>query len=125
MSLSLVFDISDVSTVVISGVGHDLGTTVGEGHAVFTVDNTFGVLGFRLVEAGARVVILDSVLVGERLRGQLLFFVVGGGVVRSGGVGGGGGSVGGGTIGSGCGESGSQESERNDGLKRLNSKLVF
>ena len=48
LSLSLVFHISDESTVVISGVGHNLGTAVGEGDAVFTVDNTFGVLGLRL-----------------------------------------------------------------------------
>ena len=117
LSLSLVFDISDESTVVISGVGHDLGTTVGEGHAVFTVDNTFGVLGFRLVEAGARVVILDSVLVGERLRGQFLNFV-GSGVVRGGGGFVGGGSVGRGAIGDGVGEGSSQDSGENDGLQK-------
>ena len=109
LSLSLVFHISDESTVVISGVGHDLGTTVGEGHAVFTVDNTFGVLGLRLVERGTGVVILDSVLVSERLRGEL-FSLVGGGVVGSGFVGGGGRSVGGGTIGDGGGEGGAQKS---------------
>ena len=43
-----------------------------------------GILSFSLVEAGARVVILDTVFVSERLRGEFFFFV-GGGVVGSGG----------------------------------------
>ena len=43
-----------------------------------------GILSFGLVEAGARVVILDTVFISERLRGEFFFFV-GGGVVGSGG----------------------------------------
>ena len=43
-----------------------------------------GILSLSLVEAGARVVILDTVFISERLRGEFFFFV-GGGVVGSGG----------------------------------------
>jgi len=81
MGLSFVFDISDVSVFVVSSVSHNLGTTIRKGNAVFAMHNTVVILSFLLAEIGAGVFILDSVFVGERPGGQLVF---GGGVVGSG-----------------------------------------
>ena len=84
--MSLVFHISDESTVVVSGVGDDLGTAVGEGDAVFAVDDAFGVLGLRLVERGTGVVILDSVLESVWFWGFIVMRSGGGGMVWGRGV---------------------------------------
>ena len=81
---TFVFDIGDVTVVVVSMVGHDLGTTIGKSHSVFAGDNTVGILSFFLVKVGARVFIADSVSVGERAGSDFVASVVGGrgGVVR-------------------------------------------
>ena len=81
MGFSFVFDISDVSVFVVSSVSHDLGPTVGKGHAVFTMHNTVVILSFLLAEIGTGVFILDSIFIGEGAGGQLVF---GGGMIRGG-----------------------------------------
>jgi len=81
MGFSFVFDISNVSVFVVSSVGHNLGPTVGKGHAVFTMHNTVVILSFLLAEISAGVFILDSVFISKRPRGQLVF---GGGMIRGG-----------------------------------------
>ena len=91
---SLVGDISDESVDMVSSVGGGLDSAVRKSNHEATGDNTSGVLGLGLLEVGLAVVISDSVLVGEWLRGELLL-LVGGGLVVSRGRGiGGGGSVG-------------------------------
>ena len=96
--MSFVFDISDETVFVVSGVRHDLGSAVGKSNSVFAGYVSVVILSLRLVEAGTRVVILDSILVSERLRGEFFRFVpmrcrfVGGGFVGWGrGIGPGGG----------------------------------
>ena len=73
--LTLVLDIGDESVLVIGGVGDDLGAAVGEGDTVGSLEVAVGVLLLSLVEAGAGVVIGDSVLVGEGLGRELLLLV--------------------------------------------------
>lgn len=82
---TFVFDISDVTVVVVGGVGHGLDTTIGKSHLVRSGDS-LAVSGFLSVEVGSRVVIGNSVLESIGL-GGLVF--VGGGVVGRG-IGGGG-----------------------------------
>lgn len=76
---------------MISRVGDNLDTAIGKIDTVRTLEVSVVVLSFGLFEVGTGVVISNTVLVSEGLRGQFFFFV-GGGVVRSGGgfVGGGG-----------------------------------
>jgi len=95
---TFVFDISDKSIFVVSGVGHGLDTAIGKVDTVRTLKVSVVILGFGLFEVGARVVIGNSVLVGEGL-GREFFHGVGGvfgggGVGRGGFVGWGWGSVG-------------------------------
>jgi hypothetical protein len=85
LGLSFVLDISDETVLVVSGVGHNLDTAVGKVDTVRSLEVAISVLGLGLVEAGARVFIIDTVLVGEGLGSELLLFVWGGGVIRSGG----------------------------------------
>ena len=75
---TFVFDISDVTVVVVSGVGDGLDTTIGKSNLVRSGDS-LAVGGFLGVEVGARVVIGNSVLVGEGL-GREFFYWVGFGV---------------------------------------------
>ena len=72
---SLVGDISDESVLVISSVGGGLDSAVRKSNHEATGDNTSGVLGLGLLEVGLAVVISHSVLVGERLGGELLLLV--------------------------------------------------
>ena len=78
-----------------------------------------GILSFGLVEAGARVVILDTVFISERLRGEFFRFVpmrcrfVGGGFVGWGRWG----IRSWGTVRDGDGDGGSHDGRENDGLK--------
>jgi len=118
VGFAFVFDISNVSVFVVSGVGDNLGSAVGEGHTVFTGHHTVVILSFLLAEVGARVFILDSVFVGKRPGRQLVF---GSGMVRSGlvnwwVVGSGFGSV----IGSGSGVVGSGSGMIRSGMVRSN-----
>ena len=79
-----------------------------EKYIFLTCNNTLGILRFRLVKAGTRVVILDSVLVCEGLRGEFFYGV---GCIRSGG------SIGGGCVSGGGGTSGCHEGRKNHNLK--------
>jgi hypothetical protein len=72
---SFVFDISDETVVVISGVGHNLDTAVGKVDSVRSSEVATGILVFVLFETGSRVIIMDTVLVSERLWGEFFFFV--------------------------------------------------
>ena len=74
---TFVFDISDVSVFMISMVGHNLGTTVGEGNPVFTGYNAVFVLGLLFVKIGAGVFVTDSVSVGERTGWDFVASMVG------------------------------------------------
>lgn len=78
-SCSLVGDVSDEASLVVSVVGDDLDTAVGKVHTVGSVNLAIGVLVLSLLEGGAGVLVLDTVLVSVWLRGELLHrFVVGG-----------------------------------------------
>ena len=91
---ALVGHLSHEAVVVVGGVGGGLDTAVGESDGERTGNLALGILGLGLLEVGLGVVVSDSVLVGEWLRGELLL-LVGGGLVVSRGRGiGGGGSVG-------------------------------
>merc|ERR550539_1918767 len=72
---SFVFDISDETVVVISGVGHNLDTAIGKVNSVRSSEVATGILVFVLFETGTRVIIMDTILVSERLRGEFFFFV--------------------------------------------------
>jgi hypothetical protein len=72
---SFVFDISDETVVVISGVGHNLDTAVGKVNSVRSSEVATGILVFVLFETGTRVIIMDTVLVSERLRGEFFNWV--------------------------------------------------
>ena len=75
---SLIGDISDETVVVVGGVGGGLDSAVGKGDHERSLHITTGILGLGLLEVGLGVVIVDAILVGERLGGQL-FLLVGSG----------------------------------------------
>ena len=81
-NLTLVTHISDVSVFVISGVSDNLGSSVGEGHTVFTGHYAVIILGFLFGEISTRVFVLNTVFIREGPRCQLLFMIRGRGVVR-------------------------------------------
>merc|ERR1719491_2748847 len=91
---ALVADLGHEPVDVVGGVLGGLDPAVGEGNHVAADDDTVGILGLGLLEVCLAVVIVDSVLVGEGLGGQLLLHV------------GGGGAIGGGAGGKGCGHKG-------------------
>ena len=72
---SLVCDISNESVDVVSGVGGGLDSAVGKSNHEATSDNTISILALGLLEVGLAVVISNSVLIGKRLRGELLLLV--------------------------------------------------
>lgn len=87
---TFVFDISDITVVVVSGVGDGLDTAIGKSDLVRS-RHSLAVSGLLGVEVGARVVISNSVLESIGLGGLfVLGLMVGSGLV------GGGGSIGGG-----------------------------
>merc|ERR1712080_208661 len=75
LSLSGVGDLGHEAVVVISGVGGGLDTAVGESDGEGSGNVSFGVLALSLLEVGLGVIVGYSVLVGERLRGEFLWFV--------------------------------------------------
>ena len=81
---SLVGDISDESVDVVSSVLGGLDPAVGESDHEASGNNTVGVLGLGLLEVGLAVVVSHAVLVGERLRGELLGDIGGGGAIGGG-----------------------------------------
>ena len=96
---ALVLDVGDETVLVIGGVSHNLDATVGKVDTVAAGNVAVGILVLSLVEAGARVRVLDAVLVLIGLGRELLLLVgggfVGGGSIRRGAVvgpGGGGGN---------------------------------
>jgi hypothetical protein len=92
-NLTLVTHISDVSVFVISGVSDNLGSTIGEGHTVFTSHYTIIILGFLFGKISTRVFVLNTVFISEGPRCQLLFLIWGWGGVWGGGLVGCGGRV--------------------------------
>jgi hypothetical protein len=82
---TFVFDISDITVVVISGVGDGLDTTIGKSNLVRSSDN-FAISGLLSVEFGSGVVIGNTVLESIRLGGLIGVFGMRSRVVRSGGI---------------------------------------
>ena len=101
---TLVGDLGDETVVVVGGVGGGLDPAVGEGDHKGSLHIALSVLGLGLLEVGLGVVIVDTVLVGERLGGELL-------LVHDGGT------VGGGT----GGESHGKEGGGDNKLKLINN----
>merc|ERR1712106_872603 len=62
-SSSLIGDLSNISTVVISTIPHSLNTAIWEVDRVGTLNNTISIIRFSLVEGSARVVISNSIIV--------------------------------------------------------------
>merc|ERR1719422_2861602 len=60
---------------MVSGVGGGLDSAVGKSNNEATSDNTIAILALGLLEVGLAVVISNSILIGERLRGKLLLLV--------------------------------------------------
>ena len=88
---ALIADLSDKAVDVVSGVLGGLDPAVGQSNHIAAGDNTVGILGLSLLEVGLAVVIIDSILIGERLGGKLLLLVdcwrrgtIGGGACREG-----------------------------------------
>ena len=106
---ALVGDVGDESVLVVGGVGGGLDPAVGESDHEASGDNTSGILGLGLLEVGLAVVVSHSVLVGERLRGELLGDIGGGLVV------GGGGGVGRGAVSGDQGDEGSGDNNLQQG----------
>ena len=86
-SFASVFDISNVSVVVISSVGDGLDTAIGKSNLVRS-RNGFAVSGFLGVEFGTRVIIGNTVLesIGFGCFINVLGWVRGGGIDRGRGV---------------------------------------
>jgi hypothetical protein len=82
---TFVFDISDITVVVVSGVGHSLDTAIGKSNLVRSRDS-FAVSGFLGVEVSSGVVILDSVLESVWFWGFIVMRSGGGGMVWGRGV---------------------------------------
>ena len=72
---ALVGDVGDESVDVVSGVLGGLDPAVGQGDHIAAGNNAVSVLSLCLLEVGLAVVVVDSILVGERLGGELLFLV--------------------------------------------------
>ena len=72
---SLIGDISNESIDMVSSVGGGLDSAVGKSNHEATGNDTVGILCFCLLEVGLAVVISNSILIGERLRGKLLLLV--------------------------------------------------
>ena len=106
---ALVGDVGDESVLVVGGVGGGLDPAVGESDHEASGDNTSGILGLGLLEVGLAVVVSHAVLVGERLRGELLRDIGGGLVV------GGGGGVGRGAVSGDEGDEGSGDNNLQQG----------
>ena len=81
---ALVLDIGNVAILVISGISHNLDATIGQVDTVAAGNVAIGILVLSLVETGARVGVLDAVLVLIGL-GRELLLLVGGGFVVGGG----------------------------------------
>ena len=105
---ALVLDIGDETILVISGVSHNLDATVREVDTVAAGNIAVGILVLSLVEAGARVRVLNAVLVLIGL-GRELLLLVGRGMRLVGG-----GSVGRGMVGPGSGGGNSHEGTESD-----------
>ena len=88
---ALVADLGDKAVDVVGGVLGCLDPAVGQSNHIAASDNTVGILGLSLLEVGLAVVIVDSILIGKRLGGELLLLVdcwrrgtIGGGACRKG-----------------------------------------
>ena len=73
---ALIADLSDKAIDVVSGVLGGLDPAVGQGDHIAAGNNAVSVLSLCLLEVGLAVVVVDSILVGERLGGELLDLLV-------------------------------------------------
>ncbi len=81
---TLIGDLSDETVVVVGGVGGGLDSAVGEGDHERSLHITLGILGLGLLEVGLGVVVVDAILVGERLGGKLLLGIGSGSAIGGG-----------------------------------------
>merc|ERR1711997_774964 len=104
MGLTLVFHISNISMLMISCMGDNLGSAIGKGNTIFSSDYTIIILSFLFGEISTGVFIFDTIFISEWPGGQFVlrsmvnrFWVIGSGsrgvvrgrgVIRGGGVGG-------------------------------------
>ena len=72
---ALVADFGDEAVDVVGGVLGGLDPAVRQSDHIAASNNTVGILGLSLLEVGLAVVIVDSILICERLGGQLLLLV--------------------------------------------------
>merc|ERR1719347_396152 len=72
---SLIGDLSNESVDMVSSVGGGLDTAIGKSNHEATLDNTVGILCFCLLEVSLAVVIIGSILISKRLRGELLWSI--------------------------------------------------
>ena len=105
---ALVLDIGDEAILVIGGVSHNLDATIREVDTVAAGNIAVGILVLSLVKAGARVGVLNAVLVLIGLGRELLLLVWRGMRLV------GGGSVGRGMVGPGSGGGNSHEGTESD-----------
>jgi len=73
---ALVADLSDKAVDVVGGVLGCLDPAVRQSNHIGSSHNTVGILGLSLLEVGLAVVVVDSILIGERLGGELLDLLV-------------------------------------------------
>merc|ERR1712018_928627 len=83
---AFVFDISNITVVVISSVGHYLDTAIRKSNLVRS-RNGFAVSSFLSIEFGTGVIIGNTVLESIRLGGLIIVRSLGGRVVGSWGIG--------------------------------------
>lgn len=79
---AFVFDIGNVTIVMISSVGHSLDTTVGKVNLIGS-RNSLAVSSFMSIEVGSRVLVMNSVLKGIGFGGFIVVRVFVGSWVRS------------------------------------------
>ena len=77
LGLSAVGHLGDETVSVVSGVGGGLDTTIGKSDGEGSGNIAAGILTLGLLEVSLGVVISYTILVGERLRGELLGWFVG------------------------------------------------
>ena len=73
---ALVADLGDEAVDVVSGVLGGLDPAVGQGDHIAAGNNAVSVLSLCLLEVGLAVVVVDSILIGKRLGGELLDLLV-------------------------------------------------
>merc|ERR1711997_1000701 len=72
MGLTLVFHISNISMLMISGIGDNLGSAIGKGNTIFSSDYTIIILSFLFGEISTGVFIFDTIFISEWPGGQFV-----------------------------------------------------